>query len=84
MLFRSQVAWWFIAFPGLALLATTLAFNLLGDALRDALDPRGERLIASMRRSGRRRPRRAASAVGDLAGSELAAGDLPGAGTELR
>jgi len=79
-----QVAWWFIAFPGLALLATTLAFNLLGDALRDALDPRGERLIASMRRSGRRRPRRAASAVGDLAGSELAAGDLPGAGTELR
>ena len=47
-----QVAWWFIAFPGLALLATTLAFNLLGDALRDALDPRGERLIASMRRRG--------------------------------
>jgi len=32
-----QVAWWFVAFPGGALLLTTLAFNLLGDALRDAL-----------------------------------------------
>jgi peptide/nickel transport system permease protein len=34
-----QVAWWFPLFPGLALLATTLAFNLLGDGVRDALDP---------------------------------------------
>lgn len=34
-----QVAWWFILFPGLALLITTLAFNLLGDSIRDALDP---------------------------------------------
>jgi peptide/nickel transport system permease protein len=34
-----QVAWWFPLFPGLALLATTLAFNLLGDSVRDALDP---------------------------------------------
>jgi hypothetical protein len=51
-----QVAWWFIGFPGLALLATTLAFNLLGDSLRDALDPRGERLMTAMRqRSGGRR-----------------------------
>jgi peptide/nickel transport system permease protein len=32
-----QVAWWFVAFPGAALLATTLAFNLLGDSVRDAL-----------------------------------------------
>lgn len=38
-----QVAWWFLVFPGLALLLTTLAFNLLGDGLRDALDPRGDR-----------------------------------------
>lgn len=38
-------AWWFIAFPGLALLATTLAFNLLGDGVRDAFDPRSDRLI---------------------------------------
>jgi len=35
-----QVAWWFLVFPGGALVATTLAFNLLGDAVRDALDPR--------------------------------------------
>ncbi|HVV29734.1 MAG TPA: ABC transporter permease [Mycobacteriales bacterium] len=34
------VAWWYLVFPGLALLFTTLAFNLLGDSLRDALDPR--------------------------------------------
>jgi ABC-type dipeptide/oligopeptide/nickel transport system permease subunit len=35
-----QVAWWFLVFPGLALVLTTLAFNLLGDSVRDALDPR--------------------------------------------
>jgi peptide/nickel transport system permease protein len=35
-----RVAWWFVAFPGLALLVTTMAFNLLGDSVRDALDPR--------------------------------------------
>jgi peptide/nickel transport system permease protein len=33
-------AWWMLAFPGLFLVLTTLAFNLLGDGLRDALDPR--------------------------------------------
>ena len=32
--------WWVIVFPGLALLLLTLAVNLLGDALRDALDPK--------------------------------------------
>jgi len=36
-----RVAWWFPLFPGLALLTTTLAFNLLGDSVRDALDPGG-------------------------------------------
>ena len=30
---------WLVAFPGLAILLTSLAFNLLGDALREALDP---------------------------------------------
>ena len=35
-----NVAWWITAFPGLAILLTVLAFNLLGDGLRDALDPR--------------------------------------------
>lgn len=39
-----QVAWWFVLFPGLALLATTLSFNLLGDSVRDALDPNADRL----------------------------------------
>ena len=33
-------AWWVVTFPGLAILLTALAFNLLGDGLRDALDPR--------------------------------------------
>ncbi len=40
------VAWWYLLFPSLALLATTLAFNLLGDGLRDALDPRADRVLA--------------------------------------
>ena len=35
-----STAWWFFAFPGVALLLTVLAFNLLGDGVRDALDPR--------------------------------------------
>ncbi len=35
-----QRAWWLLAFPGLAILATVLSFNLVGDGLRDALDPR--------------------------------------------
>jgi peptide/nickel transport system permease protein len=36
-------AWWMMVFPGIFLVLTTLAFNLLGDGLRDALDPRSER-----------------------------------------
>ena len=36
-----EVAWWLMLFPGILLLLATLAFNLLGDGLRDALDPRG-------------------------------------------
>lgn len=38
-----DVAWWLIVFPGLFLVVTTLAFNLLGDGLRDALDVRSDR-----------------------------------------
>jgi peptide/nickel transport system permease protein len=34
-------AWWMSAFPGLAIALTVLSFNMLGDALNDALDPRG-------------------------------------------
>jgi peptide/nickel transport system permease protein len=33
-------AWWIATFPGLAIVITVLAFNLVGDGLRDALDPR--------------------------------------------
>jgi peptide/nickel transport system permease protein len=32
--------WWLVTFPGLAILITALAFNILGDGLRDRLDPR--------------------------------------------
>jgi peptide/nickel transport system permease protein len=35
-------AWWLATAPGVAILVTSLAFNLLGDGLRDVLDPRGE------------------------------------------
>ncbi|QQR40744.1 ABC transporter permease [Devosia rhizoryzae] len=50
-------AWWLVLFPGLALLFTTLSFNILGDALRDALDP------ASMRHKRPRKKRQAAGAA---------------------
>ena len=33
-------AWWVVTFPGIAILVTVLAFNLMGDGLRDALDPK--------------------------------------------
>jgi len=33
-------AWWMSVFPGLAIAVTVLSLNLLGDGLRDALDPR--------------------------------------------
>ena len=36
-------AWWVVTFPGLAILITVLAFNLAGDGLRDALDPKLKR-----------------------------------------
>jgi peptide/nickel transport system permease protein len=39
-----QQAWWFLVFPSLALLITTVAFNIVGDGIRDALDPRIDRL----------------------------------------
>ena len=33
-------AWWITTFPGLAITVTVLAINMMGDGLRDALDPR--------------------------------------------
>ncbi len=38
-----QRAWWVVTFPGLAILITVLAINLMGDGLRDALDPKLKR-----------------------------------------
>jgi len=38
-----QRAWWVVTFPGLMILLTVLAFNLMGDGLRDALDPKMKR-----------------------------------------
>jgi ABC-type dipeptide/oligopeptide/nickel transport system permease subunit len=35
-------AWWAATFPGLAIMVTVLGVNMLGDGLRDALDPRLE------------------------------------------
>ena len=40
---RLQQAWWISVFPGAFLFATVLAINLIGDGLRDALDPRSRR-----------------------------------------
>jgi len=38
-------AWWYLFFPGAALLTTTLAFNLFGDGIRDAFDPHSDQLL---------------------------------------
>jgi peptide/nickel transport system permease protein len=38
-----QRAWWLAVFPGMALVTTVLTLNLLGDGLRDALDPRARK-----------------------------------------
>ncbi len=40
-----RVAWWFVLFPSVALVITTLAFNLFGDGVRDAFDPRTDQLL---------------------------------------
>jgi peptide/nickel transport system permease protein len=49
------VAWWYLVFPAVALFITTLAFNLLGDGIRDAMDPRTERLFGARREQRRLR-----------------------------
>ncbi len=67
-----QIAWWYLVFPAAALLITTLAFNLLGDGVRDALDPRTERIFAASIK-GRRRRRRGTRTVDDMVASVLAA-----------
>lgn len=54
MLFDAQgflaTAWWMGFFPGLAILLTVLAFNLVGDGVRDVLDPRQRTLMENRRK----------------------------------
>lgn len=60
MLFEAQdylgVAWWMSVSPGLAIFVTVLAFNLIGDGIRDVLDPRQRTLLVARRDA--RGPRR--------------------------
>ena len=65
-----QIAWWYVVFPAAALLITTLAFNLLGDGIRDAMDPRTERIFAGGKAAAQR-----ASAQRQLASDRPTAGD---------
>lgn len=68
-----MVAPWLVFFPGLFLLMTTLSFNILGDGLRDALDPKaGRRMLAKRRR---RKGPAAVAAVTPIAAQVSAARD---------
>jgi peptide/nickel transport system permease protein len=62
-----QEAWWFLVFPAVALVITTVAFNLLGDGVRDAMDPRTERVFAA----GKGRKRRKLAKPGGGPSSEF-------------
>jgi peptide/nickel transport system permease protein len=44
---RTFDRWWIAMFPGLAILTVVIAFNFLGDSLRDALDPRTSRALGT-------------------------------------
>jgi peptide/nickel transport system permease protein len=70
-----QVAWWYVVFPAAALLITTLAFNLLGDGIRDAMDPRTERVFAAGRGRGKRRRQRGERPVVISSGSGVPGAD---------
>ena len=61
-----QTAWWMMVFPGLFLLATTLAFNLVGDGLRDALDPRAAAMSFRRQHQKRREHKAKAKAKGEV------------------
>jgi peptide/nickel transport system permease protein len=53
MIFDSQgfvtLAWWMAVFPGAAIFVIVLAFNLVGDGLRDVLDPKQRTMIEARR-----------------------------------
>ncbi len=71
MIFDSQgfvtLAWWMAVVPGAAIVVTVLAFNLLGDGLRDVLDPKQRTLIEARSSSSARR--RGCCAACTVAGS---------------
>jgi peptide/nickel transport system permease protein len=67
-----QEAWWYVVFPAAALLITTLAFNLLGDGIRDAMDPRTERIFNARTDRKNRKNSRSRAGLADP-GSPLAA-----------
>ncbi len=48
-----EIAWWLSVYPGLAILITVLSYNLLGEGIRDALDPRLRQAVGRLARSGR-------------------------------
>jgi peptide/nickel transport system permease protein len=50
-----QRAWWMSVFPGAAIFVTVLAFNLLGDGLRDVLDPKQRTMMEARMEAGRQR-----------------------------
>ncbi|OBG12172.1 ABC transporter permease [Mycolicibacterium celeriflavum] len=58
MIFDSQgfvtMAWWMAVFPGAAIFVAVLAFNLLGDGLRDVLDPKQRTMIEARARKERK------------------------------
>ena len=84
MLYDAQgfitTAWWMGVFPGLAILLTVFAFNLIGDGVRDVLDPR-QRTLLRNRATSRRRPagpRRDVDTSPATASEGDTAGDDPG------
>lgn len=50
-----EIAWWLSVYPGLAILVTVLSYNLLGEGIRDALDPRLRQAVGRVDRPGKRR-----------------------------
>ncbi|HEX2214342.1 MAG TPA: ABC transporter permease [Mycobacterium sp.] len=58
MIFDSQgfvtLAWWMAVFPGAAIFVAVLAFNLLGDGLRDVLDPKQRTAAEALKQGGKR------------------------------
>jgi hypothetical protein len=71
------VAWWYLVFPAVALVITTIAFNLLGDGVRDAMDPRTERIFAAGQ--ARKRRKKAAKAGSGGPSTDPAAPPAPAA-----